>query len=424
MKSRLFALVTMVVALSFVAACAPAAAPAAAPTAAPAAQATAAPAVPAAPADAWGNLVIPKGGEVKIDVSSALTAGYAAYGQDMLNGVNLAIDNFGGTLKGFKVVAVGGDDQCEGAPGVTVAEQFAADPNTLGVVGPMCSGTVVPASQVYSDKHILMITPSSTAVVVTARGFENLFRTVPNDDLQAQVTVDYLYNVLAVKNLGIVQDQSVYGQGIADAVQKYFKAAGGTVTGYQGITRGDTDFSAVVSTLVAGKPDGIYFGGMDAEGALVVNQLRKAGFKGVFFGPDGIKSKPTFVDKSGGAAEGAYMTFGAVGGASGYDAFLAAFKAKFNGDPVAYGPGSYDDASIMLKAADAVATVDKDGNLVIGRKALADKVRSTPFDGVTGHLEFTSTGDLGAASITVFKVVKSEIVAQKEYKFVNGKLSS
>ena len=78
----------------------------------------------------------------------------------------------------------------------------------------------------------------------------------------------------------------------------------------------------------------------------------------------------------------------------------------------------------MLKAADAVATVDKDGNLVIGRKALADKVRSTPFDGVTGHLEFTSTGDLGAASITVFKVVKSEIVAQKEYKFVNGKLSS
>ena len=43
-------------------------------------------------------------------------------------------------------------------------------------------------------------------------------------------------------------------------------------------------------------PDAIYFGGMDAEGALLVQQLRAAGYEGVFFGPDGIKSKPTFVE--------------------------------------------------------------------------------------------------------------------------------
>ena len=86
------------------------------------------------------------------------------------------------------------------------------------------------------------------------------------------------------------------------------------------------------------------------------------------------------MDASGGAAEGAYITFGAAGGASGYDEFLAAFKAKYpdvnKGEPVAYGPGSYDDAMFMLKAADAVANVDANGNLVIGRKALADYLRA------------------------------------------------
>ena len=68
------------------------------------------------------------------------------------------------SLKGFKVVAVGGDDQCEGAPGVTVAEQFSADPSILGVVGPMCSGSIVPARDIYAKNHVLMITPSGTAV--------------------------------------------------------------------------------------------------------------------------------------------------------------------------------------------------------------------------------------------------------------------
>jgi branched-chain amino acid transport system substrate-binding protein len=111
------------------------------------------------------------------------------------------------------------------------------------------------------------------------------------------------------------------------------------------------------------------------------------------------------------------MTFGAVGGAAGYDDFLAAFKAKFGGDPVAYGPGSYDAATILLQAADRVATVDANGNLVIGRKALADSIRATPFTGVTGHLEFDASGDLKVVSITVFQVQNGVITPVKEYTF-------
>jgi branched-chain amino acid transport system substrate-binding protein len=189
------------------------------------------------------------------------------------------------------------------------------------------------------------------------------------------------------------------------------------MTGFEGLTRGDTDFSAAIATMLAGNPEAIYWGGMDAEGALLVNQLRAAGFTGVFFGPDGVYSKPSFIDASGGAAEGAYVSFGAVGGKTGYDEFLANFQEKFGSDPVAYGPGSYDAAMVMLIAADKVAKVDADGNLVIGRKALADALRAAPYDGVTGHLEFTATGDLGAVSITVFKVVDGDFVAQKERSF-------
>jgi branched-chain amino acid transport system substrate-binding protein len=369
------------------------------------------------PEDPWGYITIPAGQTIKVGLSSALSGGYAVYGTDMLNGVDLAIDKFGGKLHGWTLASEGQDDGCEGAAGVTVAEQFSADPNILGVIGPMCSGSIVPAEDIYATNHVIMITPSGTAVAVTAKGNEDIFRTVPNDDLQAEVTVEYLTKELGLTTLAIIDDQSIYGEGLATAVKEKFTAAGGTVTSFEGINRGESDYSAVVSTSIAGNPQAVYFGGMDAEGMKLVVQLRADNYTGVFFGPDGIKSQPSFADAAGAAAEGSYMTFGAVGGATGYDDFVAAFKAKFSGEPVAYGPGSYDAATILLQAADRVATVDADGNLVIGRKALADSIRATPFDGVTGHLEFNETGDLKVVSITVFQVQQGTITSVKEYQF-------
>lgn len=411
MSKRLWFVLALLAMVSIlVAACSPAA------TEAPAAEEPAAN-EPAAeePDDEWGNIVYAPGDKVKIGMSSALTAGYAVYGQDMLNAVQMAAEEFGDLL-GWEVVVEGGDDGCEGAPGVTVAEKFAADPTVLGVVGPMCSGTVVAAEKIYGDHNIVMITPSSTAVVVTAQGYETVFRTVANDELQAQVTAEFLNGDLGLTTLAVVHDQSVYGEGIAQAVKDKFEALGGTVTAFEGLTRGDVDLSAVIDVLTEENPEAVYFGGMDAEGALLINQLRAAQFEGVFMGPDGIKSVPTFIEASGGAAEGSYATFGAVGGATGYEEFEANFTDKF-GAPVAYSPGSYDSARILLQAAAAVAYVDGEGNLVVGRKALADKIRETPFAGVTGNLEFTETGDLSKVSITVFKAENGDFVEVKTVNF-------
>ncbi len=416
MKSRL--IITLFVALTLlVSGCSPAATAAPATGALPTDTPGSTSASTSIPADPWGNIVIPPGQSVKVGLSSALAGGYAVYGTDMLNGVDLAIEKFGGSLHGWTLTSEGQDDGCEGAAGVTVAEQFSADPNILGVIGPMCSGSIVPAEDIYAANHVVMITPSGTAVAVTAQGYETVFRTVPNDDLQAQVTVDYLTKELGLTSIAIIDDQSIYGEGLATAVKQKFEAAGGTVTSFEGINRGESDYSAVVSTSMTGSPQGVYFGGMDAEGMKLVVQFRAANFSGVFFGPDGIKSQPSFADAAGAAAEGAYMTFGAVGGAAGYDDFLAAFKAKFGGDPVAYGPGSYDATLILLQAADRVATVDANGNLVIGRKALADSIRATPFTGVTGHLEFDQSGDLKVVSISVFQVKGGIITPLKEYNF-------
>jgi len=420
MKRLTTLMVMLMVASMALTACAkatPTEAPAVEPTEAPAVEPTEAPPTeePIVIEDDWGLMTFAPGTEIKLAVSSALAGAYAVYGQDMLNGVDLAIADFG-EIMGWEFISEGGDDGCEGAPAVTVAEKFAADPDVMAVIGPMCSGSVVPASDIYAEHNIVMVTPSSTAVIVTARGHENLFRLVANDDLQAEVTVGFLRDDLGLSTLAVLHDQSIYGQGVAEAVADKFEDAGGTVTAIEGITRGDVDFSAVIAIILADDPEAVYWGGMDAEGALIINQLVGAGFEGTYFGPDGIKSKPTYIDASGGAAEGSYATFGAVGGATGYEEWEARFTELYDA-PVAYGPGSYDSAMIILQAAASVAQIDSDGNLVIGRKALADMIRATPYDGITGSLEFTETGDLGKVSITVFHVENGDFVEVKKVDF-------
>jgi branched-chain amino acid transport system substrate-binding protein len=416
MKTRLI-ITLFIVATILISGCSSAATQTQAAPTNPAGNEPSSPTAASVPQDPWGAITIPAGQPVKVGISTALAGAYAVYGTDMLNGVDLAIQQFGGKLHGFEVTFEGQDDACDGAAGVTVAEKFSADPSLLGVVGPMCSGSAVPAEDIYSANHVIMITPSSTAVIVTAQGYENVFRTVANDGLQAQVTADYFKNVLGLTSIAIIHDSSIYGEGLATAVKENFTGLGGTVTSFEGINRGESDYSAVVGTSIAGNPQAVYFGGMDAEGMKLAVQLRAANYPGVFFGPDGIKSQPSFADAAGAAAEGAYMTFGAVGGAAGYDQFLTAYKEKFGGDPVAYGPGSFDAATILLQAADRVATVDANGNLVIGRKALADSIRATPFAGVTGAFEFNQDGDLKVVSITVFQVKNGIITPEKEYPF-------
>ena len=130
MKSMKFLAIFAIIAV-LLSACGGTATPAATDAAATEAAATEA----AAAEDEWGYITIPAGESLKVGISTALAGAYAVYGEDMLNSVELAIANFGGSLKGFTLVSEGQDDSCDGAVGVTVAEKFSADPSILGVIG-------------------------------------------------------------------------------------------------------------------------------------------------------------------------------------------------------------------------------------------------------------------------------------------------
>src|SRR5690242_11013752 len=104
------------------------------------------------PARAQGGstVTIPKGHTVKIGWAGDQSLQLIKPSTGILNGVKIAADQVNATdiLKGFKLEVVALDDQCTGDQATTVAQKFASDPEVVGVVGHVCSGATIPASDV------------------------------------------------------------------------------------------------------------------------------------------------------------------------------------------------------------------------------------------------------------------------------------
>jgi branched-chain amino acid transport system substrate-binding protein len=122
------------------------------------------------------------GAEMRIAVTgplsvSPMTAQYATFGEQLRRGAELAVRdvNESGGINGQKLTLVIADDAgCDPKMAVEVANELARQ-GIVFVDGHYCSSASIPASRVYHDKGVLMISPASTNPRLTDQGFANVF---------------------------------------------------------------------------------------------------------------------------------------------------------------------------------------------------------------------------------------------------------
>jgi branched-chain amino acid transport system substrate-binding protein len=229
---------------------------------------------------------------VKIGHAAPLTGGIAHLGKDNENGVRLAIDEAnarGLTIGGAKITfeMLSEDDEGKENKGPIIAQKF-VDAKVAGVVGHLNSGTTIPASAVYAQAGIPMISGSATNPKLTEQGFNVTFRTVGRDDQQGPAVASYLVAEFKPKTAAVVDDATSYGEGLANEVEKALKAAGVTVLPREkGKADQTVDWKAILTKLRGKKPDAIFYGGMDASAGPLLKQGRELGIKAVFAFGDG-----------------------------------------------------------------------------------------------------------------------------------------
>ncbi|MGD9844627.1 MAG: branched-chain amino acid ABC transporter substrate-binding protein [Variibacter sp.] len=333
--------------------------------------------------------------QVKFGMEGPITGANAAFGAQLKNGTEQAVEdiNAAGGINGQKIALSFGDDVSDPKQGVSVANKFAAD-GVKFVVGPFNSGVTMPASEVYAENGILVVTPAATNPKVTERGLWNIFRTCGRDDQQGQVAGAYILKNYKGKKIAIVHDKTTYGQGLADETKKAMNKGGMKEVLYEGINLGEKDFSALVSKIKASGADLVYWGGLHTEGGLIVRQMRDQGVKAPLMGGDGITSDE-FASIGGPGVEGTLMTYGPDPRKRPEAKEVVERFRKKNFEPEAYTLYSYASVQVIAQAANAAKSLDP--------KKVAEKIHSgMKFKTVIGELSYDKKGDVTRLDYVVY----------------------
>lgn len=254
-------------------------------------------------------IAVPALADITIAAVGPITGQDAPTGEQMQRGAEAAVAaiNAAGGVLGQKLHLIIKDDVCDPKQSVAIANELAGE-DTLAVIGPMCSGSAIPASRFYNEEGILMISPSATNPALTEQGFDGVFRTCGRDDQQGDVIAEFIAKNYPGKNIAIVQDKTAYGQGLADEVKRELNKLGQQEKMYESISRGERDYSALVSKLKENDVDVVFYGGYHTEAGLIDRQMRDQGLTAVFIGDDDLTTSD-FWAITGSAGNGALMSF-------------------------------------------------------------------------------------------------------------------
>jgi branched-chain amino acid transport system substrate-binding protein len=245
--------------------------------------------------------------DIKVAVVGAMSGPVAQWGDMEFNGARQAIKdiNAKGGVKGDKLVAVEYDDACDPKQAVAVANKIVND-GIQYVIGHLCSSSTQPASDIYEDEGILMISPGATNPELTQRGYAHIMRTAGLDSSQGPTAAKYILEKVKPQRIAIIHDKQQYGEGLARSVQDSLKAGKANIVFFDGITAGEKIFCADRSPEKE-NIDFVYYGGYYPEMGQMLRQARSVGLKTQFMGPEGV-GNASLSNIAGDAAEGMLVT--------------------------------------------------------------------------------------------------------------------
>jgi len=331
-----------------------------------------------------------------IAIVGPVTGQYASFGQQMKNGGEMAVEdiNAAGGVLGKKLKLDVGDDACDPKQAVAVANQMAGD-NVALVAGHYCSGSSIPASQVYAESNLVQISPASTNPAFTDnRAGPNIYRVCGRDDQQGSIAGNYLAKHFADKNIAIIDDKTAYGKGLAEEVKKALNAAGKQEVLNESYTAGEKDYSALVSKLKQADVDVLFLGGYHTEAGLIVRQMRDQGMDAILMGGDALITQE-YWSITGPAGEGTLMTFSPDPRKNPAAAqVVARFKDK-GIEPEGYVLYTYAAIQAWKQAAEKAGTTDA--------AAVVKALNDNEFDTVIGKFRFNAKGDPNLPPYAVYR---------------------
>ncbi len=333
--------------------------------------------------------------DIPVALVGPLTGDQASIGEQMLRGAEMAVAdiNAAGGVLGEPIALSIEDDACDPRQAVLIANNIAND-GIGAVIGHYCSATSIAASEVYQEEGIIEISPGSTNPLYTERGLENVFRVCGRDDQQARVAAEYVAAMWPDAVIGITNDTTSPGVTLSDVFQATLHELGLTEAERLTITKGDMDFSAVVSRLKAAGVEVLYHSAYHKEAALILRQAREQGMDLQIISNDDMIVED-FWTLTGEEGNGAMFTFQADPRRNEEAAAVVQQFIDAGFDPSGYTLYSYAAVQIYAQAVERAGTTDS--------AAVLEVMHSETFDTVLGPMAFDEKGDPVTAAYRVYE---------------------
>lgn len=330
-----------------------------------------------------------------IAVAGPMTGQYASFGQQMAEGAKQAVAdlNAAGGLLGRPLVLEIGDDACDPKQAVAVANQM-VQKGAVMVAGHWCSGSSIPASNVYEEEGIIMISPGSTSPKLTEEGGDNVFRVCGRDDQQGVVAGKFLSEQFPGKKIAVVHDKTAYGKGLADETKKNLEQLGVEPALYEAYTAGEKDYTALVSKLKQTEIDVLYVGGYHTEAGLILRQMREQGMDTVLVSGDAMVTEE-YWSITGDAGKGTLMTFSPDPRKNPKAAPLVKVFRDKGVEPEGYVLYTYGAIQAWVQAVEKAGAIEP--------TPVIEALHQNQFDTVLGNIGFDDKGDVSAPGYVVYE---------------------
>ena len=353
---------------------------------------------------ACGGSSEPTKGDLTVYVAAPLSGFQANGGQTVLGGARLAAEEFNrsGGLLGYKVVIVPLDDESDSDVAVSLADQvkrtLRSGKRVLGLIGHYNSGQTIAAMDIYKDLPLVIMTPTSSEMSLTQKGYTNFFRVNANDATQARVDAAFLVNKLGAKNVAVVHNDDPYGIGLASLLSNELGKLGAkTATNIQ-VKVEQSEYITEVQQIKALPPDAIFYAGYEVETPYLRNALVKAGVKVPFMASDGAFLSAT-IDESDGTAEGMYLSGFAPAPSAVVDKdWIAAYQAVEYRNPETYSINGYSAMKALGEAVKKANSIDA--------KQVENALHAIDLKTPVGQIAYDANGDLKDQRIYIFQVQK------------------
>jgi ABC-type branched-subunit amino acid transport system substrate-binding protein len=346
---------------------------------------------------------------VKIFSHVPLSGEQAAFGQDILRGTELAIQQLSAPLSqyNYQIELVSYDDQNTNQVALANAQQIASDPEILCGVGHYDSAITIAASNVYHLAGLTFVAPVTTATLLTDRNYLEANRLIARIDGQGEAAAQFAKEQ-GYGTVFIVSQQNEINIRNADSFRGISGSLGvqwlgTTITGFT-----PENINKIVTQIMTAKPDLVYISSSADQAIPFLTALRAAGFQGAFLGTEELND-PSLISQAGSSLiEGGGMFYTITNPPAQYypaaTKFVQDFTARYSTAPLDFAARAYDATGICLRAIEA-ATKVKGGTLPTRLEVARALRRINNYRGITGTYEYNRRGDPDGVQYYVYQVV-------------------